>query len=216
MHRIKIISTILFILFLSFHLPAEIAIVQVVPSDGSQSCSGTFTVRANGTAGPFTVVVPNPTKGGPDLVYTNVTSSVVLDGFCNGTYSVRVFPNRFPSCITYLEAVLKSSKINNEANSIGDKAFSLDVSPNPTRGEVVISVVTSEGKRAQLPAAGSWTITVTDANGVFQQERKLEARSAKSNRESFPLDLSQYPRGVYFISVTDPFGVKETSRVVVQ
>lgn len=210
MQQMKTLVTLLFMIFLSFSASAEIDVLQVVP-DYAGICSGRFTVRANGTAGPFTVVVTNPIKGQPDIVHNNVTSSVDLEDLCNGNYQVRVFPTRFPSCVTFLEAVLEDLK--QEEELYNDKVLGFDVSPNPTRGEVLISI--TEEKMVASSGEGEWTVTVTDANGLPLQEHN-QVGTEKTSLPSFPLDLSRYPRGVYFIQVTAPGGMVESRRVVLQ
>ncbi len=215
----KILVAFLFAMFFSLSVSAEIDVIQMVPSYGS-TCSGKFTVRANGTAGPFTVTIYRQIGAGDfslltdEQIVNDVSSSTMFAELCNGTYLVRVAPTRFPSCITFLEAVLEDPK-RLEVEPY-DKAgvLGLEVSPNPTRGKVTI-LTANEPATGALPDHGDWKITVTDANGLPLQELK-QTGVAKRSQQSFPLDLGKYPRGVYFIRVVAPGGAAESRRVVLQ
>jgi|GEM_PF-5475845 hypothetical protein len=205
-------TSILFfcLLFLSFSAAAEIGITGIAPNTTSNSCNGSFTVVADGTAGPFTVRLPNPIKGEPDLVYTNVAGSVTIEALCNGSYSVEVFPSRFPTCVTKLDAELKPLK---EPISGAGKAaaLTLEVSPNPTRGQILVTATAP----TDVVATGNWTVTLLDANAQPLFEQSVDAAS-KSAQLSLPLNLSRYPKGLYFIRVRNPAGGEETGRVVLQ
>ncbi len=210
-------ATALFTLLLSMSALAEITIVDIFPSE-SQDCLGGFTVRANGTAGPFTVIVTEIIGAGGfslarEILKDTTDGEVVLKELCNGNFSVTVFPTRFPGCVTHLEAVLEGDKKELEPDLAKTVDFPMEVSPNPTSGEVMITV--TDQRLVESTAKSEWTITATNANGVPIQESKVLGKVAH-RRHAFPFDLGNQPRGVYFVTVTHPNGVKETSRVVVQ
>lgn len=207
----KIILPLLLSFTLSFSAHATIAIEAVVSNDVASECEGSFTVVADGTAGPFTVRLISSVSGVPDAVYNNVKVELTIEDLCNGVYEVHVFPTRFPSCVTKLEAELKSPK--DPKALTGAEGLKLEVSPNPTRGEVTVFVTGPQVEGQRKP--GNWTITLLDAGGLPLKDISVES-SVKSNRLSVPLDLSDYPRGVYYVRVRTPDGVEETGRVVVQ
>jgi hypothetical protein len=211
MHLPKIILSISFLLALSFSASAEIGIEAIVSNETSTSCNGSFTVVANGTAGPFTILFISTVSGERDIYQSNITDSFVFDGLCNGTYNVQVYPSRFPSCVTHLEAVLEGPKETKALVENG--SLKLEISPNPTRGKVVVSFTAPqvEGQTRK----GNWVITVFDANGLALEETSVEATTKNTNL-SLPLDLSGYPGGVYYVRVRTPAGPEETGRVVVQ
>lgn len=212
-------NILLFLFTVLFVCPAtsraEISVRNVSVSSSSKPCNGTFTVRANGTAGPFTIVVSSPIKGEPDVVFENVYTEVVLKDLCNGDYPVQVFPTRFPSCVTYLEAILED-KLPGKLGLRADKLahFGLEVAPNPTSGEVTVSVG-GVGDIASAAEEAGWLVSVTDVNGAVLEERKVVGE-VLGGEYSFALDLGQYPSGIYFVAVSLPDGRKESRRVVVQ
>ena len=211
MHRIKILLATLFVVICSFSVGATIGIERVVSNSTFSKCEGSFTVVADGSAGPFTIRLVSSVNGVPDVVHNDIKGDLVVEDLCNGVYEVHVYPTRFPNCVTILEAELKSPKGPKMITQ--NKALQLDVSPNPTQGKVMVSVTIppAEGKAVQ----GDCTITVLDANGLSLEESSV-ITSAKSSRVSVPLDLSRYPRGVYYVRVRTAAGAEETGRVVVQ
>ncbi len=211
MRLAKILLSTFFIVAFSFSARATIAIEAVVSNSVPSKCEGSFKVIANGTAGPFTVRLVSPVNGEPDILYNNIKVDLTIKDLCNGVYEVHVFPTRFPSCVTYLEAVLEATK---DAKALTQsEGLKLEVSPNPTRGKVMVTVTAPEME--DKVKNNDWVVTVLDANGIVIEENSVGA-TAKSNRFSLPLDLTDYPRGVYYVRVRTPAGVEETGRVVVQ
>lgn len=67
----------------------------------------------------------------------------------------------------------------------------LSFAPNPSNGITGIELV--------LPKKGPTTISVYNLNGVLVYEEKLEDFTGRYQKQ---LDLSQQPKGIYFLSVT--------------
>jgi hypothetical protein len=82
--------------------------------------------------------------------------------------------------------------------------LTLSVYPNPTNGEVTLSVAGAPERNLQLE--------VTDALGRTVRSVELPEGAAFT----YPLDLSSEPAGVYYLRLRSESGVKSVQRVVVQ
>jgi hypothetical protein len=92
----------------SFSLVAEISILSPTGSSNATICDGSFTVRATGTAGPFTIQILT-TQNSDAITLEGVEGDFLIDGMCDGSYRVRVFPDGYLSCVKEMDVFLKGS-----------------------------------------------------------------------------------------------------------
>jgi hypothetical protein len=76
---------------------AEIPILSPTGSTDVTACNGSFTVRATGTAGPFIIPIL-ATQNSDAITFEGVEGDFLIDGMCDGSYFVRVFPDSYISC----------------------------------------------------------------------------------------------------------------------
>jgi hypothetical protein len=108
---------ILFCSILSLSLSAEISILSPTGSSDAMIRDGSFTVRATGTAGPFTIQI-SATQNSDAITLEGVEGDFLIDGMCDGSYRVRVFPDGYLSCVKEMDVFLKGS-----GKAIGDVTY---------------------------------------------------------------------------------------------
>ena len=96
---------------------SEISILSPTGSSDAMIRDGSFTVRATGTAGPFTIQI-SATQNSDAITLEGVEGDFLIDGMCDGSYRVRVFPDGYLSCVKEMDVFLKGS-----GKAIGDVTY---------------------------------------------------------------------------------------------
>ncbi|MEM9931718.1 MAG: T9SS type A sorting domain-containing protein, partial [Bacteroidota bacterium] len=195
-------------------------LLSTTPSDFHGVCDGTITVRATGSAGPFTIYVYDHVQD-VEIERVGITGDITLTGLCNASYDVEVYPTRFPDCVKTMKAYVQPQKglTVRPADAVGEwpeGELRVTVSPNPAVGLVAVTVAglpaVQEGTRSNR-----WSFKILDAGGqevkAFAYTTEVEA--GKRSRR-FPLDLKGLRKGAYFVRVVRNDGVEGVGRVVVQ
>ena len=209
---------LLFSLLLCFSagLSAEISLLDV-NRDGNNQCLAEATVRATGTAGPFTVRV---TGGTEPLLFENVDGDLTIDGLCARFYTIEVFPTRFPTCGKTFTAnmqnvIIAGAKSKDEPSALAtlaDNQFLVEATPNPADGPVTVAVY-QNSKEEELPA-GKLEITVLTETGAALQRLSVARAGRKT---TFTLDAARLRPGAYLIRVVASAGDAEgTGRLIVK
>jgi hypothetical protein len=81
---------------------AKISILSTTGSSSSTACNGSFTVRATGTAGPFTIPI-SATQSSDAITLEGVKGDFLIDGICDGSYRLRVFSDSYISYAKEME-----------------------------------------------------------------------------------------------------------------
>lgn len=157
---------LLFSFLVSLQLFATIRIVGTTVA--KSGCTGSITVEATGTAGPFTVVLTLPNGGqqsSPAFTGTHTFSNL-----CSGTYSLAV--NNRAVCATVLSAQVACSfdVTVNQAHQCGATNGSLTGSSSGGTGAYTYSWRRPNGSSAtgnplSVSTEGLYQVTVTDASG---------------------------------------------------
>lgn len=100
--------------------------------------------------------------------------------------------------------LLLDPNVDNQALPDEVKGLQLSIYPNPASDETTLAY--------ELMQSGSVSIVVMSENGLVQTTQKLDQAAGA---QSYPLDISQYKDGVYYISVLTESGVVSTSQLVV-
>jgi hypothetical protein len=213
----KSILTLLLLTAACFTLSAEIAVLGTTHSDDPNGCNGTITVRATGTAGPFTVYMYDHVNG-IEIEHTDISGDLVLDALCNASYDVVVYPTRFPSCSKSMKAFVKDEKASKvelmeEGVTLVSGELLVKVSPNPSTG--LVEVTATGLPLAAAAKVGGWSVSILDATGKSYRQEGFPAVADK-NKASFPFDLKALQKGLYFIRVIRSDGAEGTGKVLLQ
>jgi hypothetical protein len=92
----------LFLIGFCMSLSAEISILSPTGSTDATICNGSFTVRATGTAGPFTIPI-SATQSSDAITLEGVKGDFLIDGICDGSYRLRVFSDSYISYAKEME-----------------------------------------------------------------------------------------------------------------
>lgn len=207
-------------------LSGAISILEV-QSSSQISCTGKIIVRATGSAGPFTILVPNGDQFGNDRYVQLVNGDFSIDNLCAETFSLEVYPSRFPNCKTILKANVKTGTILlnggggpkalvvNSTEKIGDDTFQLIAYPNPTSGITSIEVQ----QKDLLPVnqlAGKWELFIYDTSGkIFRKFKDVVLRSRDDRFLKAQIDLSPLPNGSFILQLKNN-EVSVSTKVVLQ
>jgi hypothetical protein len=211
----------LFLIGFCMSLSAEISILSPTGSTDATICNGSFTVRATGTAGPFTIQI-SATQNSDAITLEGVEGDFLIDGMCDGSYRVRVFPDGYLSCVKEMDVFLKGS-----GKAIGDVTYKenallaklvegellVEVTPNPADGPVMVNVSGLPSKKQTRGKGLSVQILKGDGQ-VLQRFAVAESRDGVTT--SFPLDLGDFSGGVYLVRVVRGDEAEGTGRVVVR
>jgi hypothetical protein len=211
-------------------LSAEIALLEVVRA-GATNCEASITVRATGTAGPFTVLV---TSGSDSLIYDQVNGDLTIGELCNTNYDIEVFPTQYPTCGKYFKVAMNTldgGKINpaprlerdrEPATAPTDKQaivlalkpneLLVEATPNPTFGPVTITVYSAP--QAVIQPGEKLDVTLLSGSGAAVQ-RFSTPRTGTTT--AFLIPDSKLRSGTYLVQVRTGKGQKEgVCRLVVQ
>ncbi|WP_222935935.1 T9SS type A sorting domain-containing protein [Neolewinella lacunae] len=195
-------------------LAAEITVLTTQHSSSTISCNGSATVRATGTAGPFTVRLYDSVND-EEIEYTEVYGDLTIGGLCNVFYEISVFPSRFPSCSKFLAVdLVPTIEAKLAVEGLTEGSLLVSVSPNPANSEVE---VTTTGLPLQgAEGKGNWSVHIIDAAGKRYQHAAFSSQEKGLEKAVFPLSLGGLQKGIYFIQVTRADGATGTGRVVLQ
>lgn len=209
--------------FILYLLPsiisAEIKITSIIGSDGY--CDGSITVKATGSAGPFTVQL----FGSGNLVptYQGVDGEITLENLCNGEYEVRVFPQRFSTCVKIIEVTLVDPAAKTQLG-IAQQAeladdLQLEISPNPSEGVVQLEL---SSKSLPPSARNEWEVRILNPEGKVLQRLSVAPQNTGSTVGGSglwiqqTLNLSNFASGLYYLRVIRDDGVEVSGSVILQ
>lgn len=158
------------LLLLSFLVSLQLfATIRIVGTTAAKSgCTGSITVEATGTAGPFTVVLTLP--NGSQQSSPAFTGTYTFSNLCSGAYSLAV--NNRAVCATVLTAQVACSfdVTASQAHQCG--ATNGSVLASPTGGTAPYAYLwrrpngnTSTNNPFTISTEGLYQVTVTDATG---------------------------------------------------
>lgn len=162
----KYIFTFMLFFFCLLHIQAEIAITGTrAPSPGL--CNGTISGIANGTSGPYTVVL----NGVQKATKSNVNGTFTFLGLCLGDFTVTVSNQH--GCVWSFPVSIKNCdelSIEKDAEDLLDceganQAF---INIRPTKGAAPYKFYWNDGITSEDRfniGKGTYTVTVTDFNG---------------------------------------------------
>lgn len=164
----KTILLLLLHLFLSLHLFATIRIVGT--SGAAGGCTGSITVEATGTAGPFTITLIK--SDGTQIPYSSpFRGTKILPNLCYGTYTVKVF-NRFECAAELSATVARQLAIKDTILYNCDANGTISLTPSGGDAPYTYTWVGPGSSYVQprnpvsVSLSGTYSVTVTDSKGV--------------------------------------------------
>lgn len=146
-------------------------LAEVIDASGEATMDGSITVVPSGGVGPY------------EYVWSNGTSGPVLDSLSAGNYEVTV-----SDALGCEDILTVGVSITNTAEVI-PQIGKVTLAPNPTLGQTTLQVVFLQPLDAR--------IQVLNTMGQLL----YEVRDSKVRTGNYPLDLSRYDSGMYFVRV---------------
>ncbi|HKK74546.1 MAG TPA: hypothetical protein VJ953_05710 [Saprospiraceae bacterium] len=201
---LKTISSFLICLLPLGAIQAQLEVLQR-SSATAGNCDGWVLLRAQGTAGPFDILLD-------EALYTQTTNGQAtyeLSDLCAGTYTVQIRPTNYPVCGKTFEIAIGSGgdtstdlcvELESDGSPLNTSASQIqpDIKVIPNyNGQVVTTI--------KVPQAMTVQLQLTDPNGNILYEI---TQSLQNGSNTLPaINLAQYPiiEDHYFLKISADF-----------
>lgn len=177
-------------------LHAEFAVIAVTGSSLG-NCTGSVTLRLNGDAGPFGILIPET-----GFTLTDVEGDVVVNNLCTGNYTIMVSVSQFPGCSKSLSlfipklsdnlsGITPTPRVVEDAEAktvvgLTDVQKNIKVYPNPGRGMINLEFKNMHQYPIEL-------LIFSD------QGQKVLLQNLPAGTYQFSANLTRLPSGLYFV-----------------
>lgn len=194
----------------SFSAAAEIALIETSAQEASE-CKASATVRATGTAGPFTVLV-YPAWGADSLRYDDVSGDIAIPGLCDKPYNIVIYATAYPQCaknfyVDFTPTIgTKNNLVTDETmvSNLKQGELLVQATPNPASTPVTVTVFSLP--LAESVAGDNFSVSLLSESGKVMERRTVARTGSKS---TFPLETQRFKPGVYLIRVVSASGKEE-------
>jgi len=199
-----------FLMICSFSATAEIALIET-SDEGASDCEASATVRATGTAGPFTILV-RPAWGADSLRFEDVSGDITISGLCDKSYQVIIYATAYPQCAKSFSVNLFPTVIAGKAgvaagetigNNLKEGELLVQATPNPASEPVTVTVFS---RPAEAATGQNLAVTLLTESGLTVERRTISRTGSKT---TFPLEAQRFKPGVYLIRVVSDNGKEE-------